>query len=106
MDFSVFGMQSFGDNYEYHLQMHLGDVLKGKSKKLIERQNSSGDEVSKEDMDRSTIKIIYANIDGKAKAGFDNKKAQKAMELKIQVQQKMLDLIFHPKLVSFDTGVQ
>jgi hypothetical protein len=106
MDFSVFGMQSFGENYEYHLQMHLGDVLKGKSKKLIERQNASGDEVSSEDMDRSTIKIIYANIDGKAKAGFDNKKAIKAMELKIQVQQKMLDLIFYPKLVSFDTGVQ
>lgn len=77
MDFSVFGMQSFGENYEYHLQMHLGDVLKGKSKKLIERQNASGDELSSDDMDRSTIKIIYANIDGKAKAGFDNKKAIK-----------------------------
>jgi len=106
MDFSVFGMQSFGDNYEYHMQLHLGDVLKGKSKKLIERQSSTGDEVSKDDMDRSTIKIIYADIDGKAKAGFDNKKAIKAMELKIQVQQKMLDLIFHPKLVSFETGVK
>jgi len=106
MDFSVFGMQSFGENYEYHLQMHLGDVLKGKSNKLIEKQNSSGDEISKEDMDRSTIKIIYANIDKKEKTGFDNKKAQKAMELKIQVQQKMLSLIFYPKLVSFETGVK
>lgn len=106
MDFSVFGMQSFGDNYEYHIQMHLGDVLKGKSNKLIEKQNSSGDEISKEDMYRNTVKIIYANIDGKAKTGFDSKKAQKEMELKIQVQQTMLDLIFHPKLVSFETGVK
>ena len=106
LDFSVFGMQSLGNNYEYHLQMKLGEVLTGKSKKLIERQNKNGDTVSEDDMDRSTIKIIYANIDGKEKTGFDNKKAQQQMELKIQVQKKMLNLIFYPKLVSFETGVQ
>jgi hypothetical protein len=99
-------MQSLGNNYEYHLQMKLGEVLTGKSKKLIERQNKNGDTVSEDDMDRSTIKIIYANIDGKEKTGFDNKKAQQQMELKIQVQKKMLNLIFYPKLVSFETGVQ
>jgi len=106
LDFSVFGMQSLGNNYEYHLQMKLGEVLTGKSKKLIERQNKNGDTVSEDDMDRSTIKIIYANIDGKEKTGFDNKKAQQQMKLKIQVQKKMLNLIFYPKLVSFETGVK
>lgn len=106
MDFSAFGMQSFGDDYEYHLQMKLGAVLTGKSKKLLESQKKSGDDISEDDIDKNTVKVIYANIDGKQKTGFDNKKLQKSMELKIQVQQKMLELIFHPKLISFDTGVK
>ena len=70
------------------------------------QENKSGDDISEEDIDRNTIKIIYAVIDGKKKTGFDNKKAQQQMKLKIQVQKKMLDLIFHPKLVSFETGVK
>ncbi len=106
MDFSAFGMQSLGDDYEYHLEMHLRDALKGKSKKLFERQKKSGDEITQEDLARNTVKIIYSYIDGKQKTGFDTKKAQKTMVLKIQVQQKMLELIFHPQLVSFDTGVK
>lgn len=106
MDFSTFGMQSLGDDYEYHLEMHLRDALKGKSKKLFESQKKSGDEISKDDLDRNTVKIIYSYIDGKQKTGFDTKKAQRAMALKIQVQQKMLELIFHPQLVSFETDVK
>jgi len=38
--------------------------------------------------------------------GFDRKKAQRRMEVKIKTQEKMLDLIFFPKLVSFETGVK
>ena len=106
LDFSTFGMQSLEENYEYHIQLRLGDVLKGKSKKLIERQNQSGDDIGEDEMDKNTIKIIYANMDGKQKTGFASKKAQRSLELKIQVQEKMLDLIFHPALVSFETGVE
>jgi hypothetical protein len=106
LDFSTFGMQSLEENYEYHIQLRLGDVLTGKSKQLIERQSKSGDEVSGDEMDKNTIKIIYANMDGKQKTGFATKKAQRSMELKIQVQEKMLDLIFHPAIVSFETGVE
>ena len=106
LDLSTFGMQSMGDDYEYHIQMKLSEILKGKSQKLIERQNSSGDEISEDDIDNNTIKLIYAYVDGKKKVGFATKKAQKQMALKIQVQQKMLELIFHPKLVSFETDVK
>jgi hypothetical protein len=106
MDLSTFGMQSMGEDYEYHIQMKLSEILKGKSQKLFERQNSSGDEVSENDMDKNTIKLIYGYIDGKKKVGFATKKAQRQMALKIQVQQTMLELIFHPKLVSFETGVK
>jgi hypothetical protein len=99
-------MQSMGDEYEYHIQLNLGELLKGKSQKLFERQSKSGDEVSEDDLDKNTIKLIYGYVDGKKKVGFATKKAQRQMALKIQVQQKMLELIFHPKLVSFETGVK
>jgi hypothetical protein len=106
MDLSTFGMQSMGDDYEYHIQMKLSEILKGKSQKLFERQISSGDEIGENDLDKNTIKLIYGYIDGKKKVGFATKKAQRQMALKIQVQQKMLELIFHPTLVSFETGVK
>ena len=106
MDLSTFGMQSLGDDYEYHIQMKLGEILKGKSQKLFERQINSSDEISEDEEDKNTIKLIYGYIDGKKKLGFATKKAQKQMALKIQVQQKMLELIFHPTLVSFETGVK
>jgi hypothetical protein len=106
MDLSTFGMQSMGDDYEYHIQMKLSEILKGKSQKLFERQSNSGDEISENDLDKNTIKLVYGYIDGKKKVGFATKKAQRQMALKIQVQQTMLELIFHPKLVSFETGVK
>ncbi len=106
MDLSTFGMQSMADDYEYHIQMKLSEILKGKSQKLFERQNSSGDEITENDIDRNTIKLIYGYVDGKKKVGFATKKAQRQMALKIQVQQKMLELIFHPILVSYETGVR
>ena len=77
LDFSTFGMQSLEENYEYHIQLRLGDVLTGKSKKLIERQSQSGDDIGGDEMDKNTIKIIYANMDGKQKTGFATKKGTK-----------------------------
>ena len=106
LDIGFFGMQSLGEDYEYHIQLHLGDVLKGKSQRLLKRQAESGDEVTEKDLDRSTVKLIYAFINGKSKVGFDKKKLQRRMQVRIMTQEKMLDLIFFPKLVSFDTGVK
>jgi len=103
LDISAFGMKKFGEDYEYHLQIHLGEILLGKSKKLLKEQSEMGD-IAKED-NRSSIFIVSSSFDGKSKNGFDNKKMKKKMEVKIKVQEKMLDLIFHPKLVSFSTGV-
>ena len=86
--------------------MKLSEILKGKSQKLFERQSTINDEISEEEADKNTVKLIYGYVDGKKKLGFAKKKAQKQMALKIQVQQKMLELIFHPTLVSFETGVK
>ena len=106
LDVSFFGMQSMGDDYEYHVDLRLRDVLKGKSKKLLKRQSETGDDIDDKDLDRGTVNLIYADIDGKTKVGFDSKKAQRMMQLKIKVQQKMLNLNFNPKVVSFDTGLK
>ena len=106
MDVSTFGMQSLDENYEYHLHLKLGEILRGKSEKLIEKQYGRGNEVTEEDLDRNTIKIIYAYKDGKKRIGFATRREQKKMELKIKTQQKMLELIFHPLLVSYETGVE
>jgi len=104
VDISAFGMQSMGDDFEYHLQLHLGDVLLGKSKKLLKSQSDLGD-IAGED-ERSAVYLIAKSENGKTKAGFDNKRAQSRMENKIRVQETMLKLVFHPKLVSFETGVK
>ena len=106
LDVSTFGMQSMEENYEYHLHLKLGEILKGKSQKLFERQIKSGDEVSEDDFDKNTIKIIYGYNNGEKRIGFATRKEQKLMELKIKTQQKMLELIFHPLMVSYETGVQ
>lgn len=106
MDITAFGMESMGDDFEYHIQMHLGDVMSGKSKKVLERQAKTGDDVNKDDVDRNAVKLIYAEIDGKKKTGFDTKKAQTKMKVKIKTQLTILNLNFHPILVSFDTGIK
>jgi uncharacterized protein involved in outer membrane biogenesis len=106
MDVTTFGMQSLDENYEYHLHLRLGEILKGKSKKLFERQSTTGDDVTEDDLDKNTIKLIYAYNDGKKRIGFATRREQKKMELTIKTQQKMLELIFHPILVSYETGVK
>ena len=104
LDVSAYGMQSLNDDFEYHLQIHLGDILLGKSKKLLEEQAKMGDLAG--DSDRSAIYLIARNIGGKTKYGFDNKRDQFKMQTKIRVQEKMLQLIFHPQMVSFETDVK
>ncbi|HAN18825.1 MAG: hypothetical protein A2X13_08010 [Bacteroidetes bacterium GWC2_33_15] len=105
LDITAYGMQSLGEDYEYHFQLHLGDVLKGKSKRLLKEQSQSGDEIKDEDIDRSTVDLVHSKIKGKTKTGFDNKNLQKTMETKIRVQEKMLNLIFRPEWFNFDTKV-
>lgn len=106
MDIAAFGMQSLEDDYEYHLKIHLSQILFSKSKKLMERQAKSGDHVSEDDVDKNAIKLIYAHVDGKNKKGFDNKASQKAMERKINTQFTILNLRFIPAMIKFDTGVK
>ncbi len=106
MDITFFGMQSMEDDFEYHVQFKLGDVA-GKNKKVLERQAKNGEDVDPDDIRNGRLKIQYAGKKpGKGFPKFDSKKAIRSMELKVQTQEKLLDLIFHPQLVSFDAGLE
>ena len=103
VDITAYGMQSFGEDYEYHLKIKLSDLLFGKSKKLKRKQSKSGDEAIEDD--RNKREIVTYSIDGKNKNGFDNSTLQSAMKNKIVMQEKMLNFRFNPRLVNFETNV-
>jgi hypothetical protein len=52
-----------------------------------------------------SLYVVSYSLDGKMKNGLDNKKMRQKMNMKIKLQKKVLNVIFHPKLVNFDTGV-
>jgi len=105
-DISAFGMVSFGDEYQLHLKVHLGDVLMGKSNKLLKAQMKESDLTDdKDESTRKGLNLLALNRDGNTKYSFDNKRMQRMMTAEIRVQERGLSLIFHPKLVSYSTDL-
>ncbi|MDW7692413.1 hypothetical protein R9C00_13245 [Flammeovirgaceae bacterium SG7u.111] len=103
-DISALGMQSFGDDYQYHLRVYVNDILFGKSNKRKEEQDEMGDDQVEEK--RTSIYLRSYSLDGKDKNGPDSKKDRNLMGVRVRTKEAMLNLIFHPKLVSFETGVE
>jgi hypothetical protein len=105
IDIAAFGMQSMGADYEYHLEIHLSNILFGKSKRRNKKQDASGDEVDEKSLKKSSHKLRYADMDGKSKVGWDTKDSRDKMTNKIRVQEKMLQFIFFPKNIHYNTDV-
>ncbi|MFP4556029.1 MAG: AsmA family protein [Bacteroidales bacterium] len=106
VDMSAYGMQSFDEDYEYHLTLHLSDVLLGKSDKLLEKQGKESDLFEGEDTsERRGLYLVSLNRDGKSKHGFDNKRLQKIMSTTIRIQERGLNLMFHPRLANYSTDL-
>ncbi len=106
IDVSAFGMVSFKDSYQLHLNVHLGDVLAGKSDKLLKSQGKESDLFDgKDESNRKGLNLLALNRDGNTKYGFDNKRMQKIMTAEIKVQERGLSLLFHPKLVNYSTNL-
>jgi len=104
MDMTVYGMDSFEDEYEYHLIVYLSDVLLGKSKKLLKRQGLESDVFEGVDKSkRSGLYLVALKRGGESRYGFDNKRLQQSMNTTIRIQERGLNLIFHPRLVNFST---
>ncbi len=105
LDIAAFGMQSMENDYEYHLEIHLSNILFGKSKKRNKKQDKSGEEIDEKSLKKSSHKVRYADIEGDSKAGWDTKASREEMMNKIRVQQKMLNFIFFPKNIHYNTEV-
>lgn len=106
MDISAYGMQSFNDDYEYHLRVYLGEVLRGKTKRIREKQEKQENKPDGGTSGLTSLFLVSKNIDGKAHSGLDTKKGRAKMKTKIKLQQVVLDFLFHPKLVDFDTKLE
>jgi uncharacterized protein involved in outer membrane biogenesis len=104
LDITAFGMQGFGEDYEYHLKMHLSDVLIGKSDKLLKEQKKKGDIADKDERGKAFYLISYSK-DGESKSGLDSKRKRSSMSNKIRLQETLLNLRFHPEMFKFETGV-
>jgi hypothetical protein len=96
-------MQSFGEDYEYHLEIKLSDILFGKSKKQKRKESKAGEDDFEDD--RNMRQIVAYSLDGKNRNGFDNKELQGKMKTKIKLNQNLLNLRFHPEMFNFDTKV-
>lgn len=102
LDLSAFAMHDLKGDYEYHLILHLGDVLTGKSDKLMEEQAKQ----NKKDggtADRNGINLVSLKLGDNQKNGFDNEKLKKAFQNNLNKQQGFLNLVFNPMLVNFST---
>ncbi len=104
LDASALGMQSFGEDYSYHFEVFIRDILSGKSKKTNKKQEKSGDEVAT--LNRKGTLVKSYSIDGKSRSGLDNKNDRDKMKITVSAAHTLLKLKFYPKLVKYDTGVK
>ncbi|PWE00133.1 AsmA family protein [Marinilabilia rubra] len=105
MDITAYGMQTFGEDYQYHLRIYLGEILHGKTRRIRKKQEEMADNPDDKKPKLKSLYIQSSSINGNSKNGLDNKKDRFRMQTKINVQEKILNIIFHPLLLDFDTGV-
>lgn len=106
MDMSVYGMQSFGDDYEYHFVVYPGDVMLGKSKKLLKKQGFKDEGFEGPNKaKRSGLYLVSLHRGKESKTGFDTKELQATMKATIRVQERGLNLVFHPHVMNFSTDI-
>lgn len=106
LDLSAFAMHGMDSTlgYEYHLVLHLSDVIKGKSDKLMEEQAKQ----NKKDggtVDRKGLNLVSMDRDGEKKNGFDNEKLKKKFANELNKQEGFLNLLFNPLLVNYSTDL-
>lgn len=108
MDIEAFGMQSFGEDYEYHLRLFPGEVLLGKTKRIRKKQANWGgyDEYDTDGL--VTLYLIAYSLEGATKSGIEKEQSdsRKSMLSRIRAQRNLLGFLFQPKLIDFETGVK
>ena len=105
MDISALGMQTFDEDYAYHLRIYLGEILYGKTKRIRKKQENNKTKSNGGASGLKALFVVSESIDGKTKNGFDTPKARNKMKIKVKMQLMKLEIIFHPKIEKFETGV-
>lgn len=106
-DITAYGMESFGDEYEYHLVLHPGDAIFGKTEKLLKQQGLESDVFEGVDKaERKGLHLVAKKRDGDTKYGIDNKSMQRMMNAMIRTNERGLNLLFHPRLFNFSTEIE
>lgn len=104
MDLSIFAMHSLQDDYEYHLKIHLGDFLTGKSDKLMKDQAKQNKKDGSTE-ERKGLRLVSLKLEDDKKNGFDTDKLEKDFKNKLNKQQGWLNLLFNPMLINFSTDL-
>ncbi len=107
MDLSATGMQQITvdqEDYEYLIEIHLGDVLTGKSNKLLEEQ-AKQDKKDGTTGERNGTKLIAKDREGETKYFFSNKEERDKMAKEVKRQESFQNLLFNPGLVNFSTAL-
>ncbi|MCT4644655.1 MAG: AsmA family protein, partial [Carboxylicivirga sp.] len=107
---TLFGMQNFNLDCEYHLRFYLKEILrKGQTKRLEKKQTKNeGNTKDGGGVKGLTSMFAYYIINnGITKSGLESEKSdeRRAMKRKLRVKQSQVDLIFDQGLVEYETGV-
>jgi len=105
IDIAAYGMQNLDGDSEYHLELHLSNILFGKSKRRNKKQEKRGEEVDESTLKKNSQKVKYTVKNGKSRVGRGTKEDREKMMNRIRVQNKMLDFIFFPKNIHYSTDV-
>lgn len=97
-DVEAIGMQSFGEDYQYHIGVNLREILRGRDQSELDESVN----VERKKM----IRLVAFSRDGKFKSGIDKEKDRDAMLTKVKTQEKILEFRFQPQFFNFDTGVE
>ena len=107
VDVTFFGMQSIDsleDEFEYHIELNLGDVLTGKRDNLMKKQ-ADADKDAGEQVKRNGVNLFYQQYDNKISKGFDRKDKMDLMLKKVRLQERFLNLTFNPLRINYNTNV-
>jgi len=105
LDIAAFGMQDLKGDCEYHMEAHLSNILFSKSKRRNKKQETGGGEIDEETLKKRSQKLKYIVEDNKSKVGYASKDLRESMMNKIRVQEKMLNFIFFPKNIHYNTEI-
>jgi len=103
LDATALGMQSFGEDYSYHFIIFLSDIIYGKSIRRTRKQDEMGEEIDSAGRKGFLVKSYSEN--GKRHTWPDSKTDQEKMRSRVKASEALLNVRFHPKTVSYNTGV-